>query len=196
MIQRNILYCWFGGAEKPDNVKECIETWHKYMPDYTYFELNEESFPIDDFKFARQAYDLKKWAFVSDVARLWALYYWGGIYMDTDVTVYKPLDEFLNHKVFTGFQEPHYPVTAVMGAERKNELIKEMLEIYKDKEFKLLPRLDMYENNTRLLSDIIGKYVDRDKDETQITDEIAVYPSSTFCNGDYTKHNMFFSWRD
>ena len=196
MIQRNIIYCWFGGKEKPDKVKECIETWHKYMPDWEYFELNEESFPIDDFKFTRQAYELKKWAFVSDVARLWALYYWGGIYMDTDVTVYQPLDQFLKHKVFTGFQEPHYPVTAVMGAEQHNDLIKDMLDIYKDREFKLMPRLDMYENNTRLLSDIIGKYIDRDKDETQITDEIAVYDSKTFCNGDYTKHNMFFSWRD
>ncbi len=115
--------------------------------------------------------------------------------MDTDVTVFKPLDEFLYHEVFTGFQEPHYPVTAVMGAEKGNELIQDMLDIYKDKEFKLMPSLDMYENNTRLLSDVIGQYIDRDKDETQITSKIAVYDSKTFCNGDYAKHNMLFSWR-
>ena len=195
-IQPNIIFCWFGGKEKPDKVKECIDTWHKYMPDYNYIELNEDNFDVNINKFTRQAYDLKKWAFVSDVARLWGLYAYGGIYMDTDVTVFKPLDQFLKHKVFTGFQELHYPVTATMGAEQGNELIKEMLELYTDREFKLLPRLDMYENNTRLLSDIIGKYIDRDKDEYQECDKIAVYPSETFCRGGYTLHNMLFSWKE
>ena len=195
MIPKNIIYCWFGGNEKPQKVKECIESWRKYMPDWNYIELNENTFDINYNQFSRQAYDLKKWAFVSDIARLWGLYEYGGIYMDTDVTVYKPLDEFLKHKVFTGFQEIYYPVTATMGAEQYNELIREMLDIYRDKEFKLMPSLDLYENNTRLLSDVISQYIDRNKDEFQECDKIAVYPSSTFCNGEYTKHNMFFSWR-
>ena len=196
MIPKIIHYVWVGGKEKPAQVQRCIDSWEKYCPDYEIKEWNENNFDIDKYKYCRQAYDLKKWAFVSDVIRLYALYTNGGIYMDTDVEVFKPLDRFLTNKVFTGFQEPHYPVTALMGAERENKLIKEMLDYYNDKEFKLMPQLHLYENNTRIMSDYIARYIDRDRDEYQESEEIVVFPSSTFCNGNYAKHHMFFSWRD
>ena len=96
MIPKKIHYIWFGKGEKNERVQKCLESWHKYLPDYEIIEWNEDNFDINFNDFTKQAYDNKKWAYVSDVARFWILYNEGGIYMDTDVEVYKPLDEFLD----------------------------------------------------------------------------------------------------
>ena len=100
------------------------------MPDWEIKEWNEDNFPIDYNAFSKQSYDAGKFAFTSDVARLYALYKEGGIYMDTDVEVYKPLDEFINEEGFTGFEDINYPVCATMGAEKGNTVIKMMLDYY------------------------------------------------------------------
>ena len=202
MISKNIIYVWVGGKEKPQNVLNCIETWKKYMPEneWNYIEINEETFDINENKYCKDAYDNKAWAFVSDYLRLKALYEYGGIYMDVDVMVYQPLDKFLNHRFFTGFEQSHYPVTATMGAEKGNSLIKEMLDVYDNKKFEMHKNWGEYETNTMILSDIIGKYFDRDKVEYQEKDGMAIYPRETFCWSDelnenvYTKHLMFGSW--
>lgn len=201
MIPKRIIYCWFGGKEKPQNVLECIESWHKLMPDYDYLEINESNFDININSYCKKAYECKKWAYVSDVARLWALKEYGGIYMDTDVMVYKNLDVFLNYDFFTGFENVHYPVTATMGARKNNELIKEMLDVYDKKEFQMHDNWWEYETNTMIMSDIIGKYFDRDRMEYQEVDNMAIFPRETFCSwvGEkpddvYTQHLMLGSW--
>lgn len=201
MIPKRIIYCWFGGKDKPENVQNCIKTWKEHMPNWEYLEINESNFNINYNEYTRKAYENKKWAYVSDVARIWALYNFGGIYMDTDVLVYKPLDEFLKHDFFTGFEQSHYPVTATMGAAKDNELIKEMLDIYEQKKFETHENWYDYETNTMIISDILGKYFDRDKMEYQEKDNMAIYPRETFCSwvGDkpdnvYTQHLMFGSW--
>ena len=200
MIPTRIIFCWFGGKEKPEKVQRCIDSWKKYMPDWEYLEINEQNFDINYNEYVKKAYENKAWAFVSDIARLWALYNYGGIYMDTDVEVYQPLDKFLIHNCFTGFEREHYPVTATIGAEKGNALIKELLDIYNNKTFELKQNWYEYETNTMIMSNIIGKYIDRDKEEYQTSDKITVYPRKTFCysgnldNEVYTKHNMFGSW--
>ena len=200
LIPKRIIYCWFGGKEKPDNVKNCMNTWKEVLPDWEFLEINENDFNIHYNKFVEDAYNNKAWAFVSDVARLWALYEVGGIYMDTDVIVYKPLDKFLEHEFFTGFENTHYPVTATMGAKAGNSLIKEMLDIYNDKSFELKNNWAEYETNTMIMSDIIGKYINRDNPVYQETNGIAIYPRETFCWSDnnddnvYTRHCMFGNW--
>ena len=200
MIQKRIIFCWFGGKEKPENVQNCIKTWKEKMPDWEYLEINESNFDINYNDYVKSAYENKKWAFVSDIARLWALYTYGGIYMDTDVLVYQPLDKFLNHTFFTGFEQTHYPVTATMGAEKGNKLIKEMLDVYDNKVFKTHENWHEYETNTVIMSEIIGKYFDRDKVEYQEKDNMAIYPRETFCwheqlnENVYTQHLMFGSW--
>ena len=200
MIPKRIIYCWFGGKEKPQGVINCMNTWKEKMPDWEYLEINESNFDIHFNKYVEDAYNNKAWAFVSDVARLWALYEYGGIYMDADVLVYQPLDKFLKHDFFTGFENVHYPVTATMGAKQGNKLIKEMLDIYDIKQFKTHENWYEYETNTMIMSNIIGKYINRDKDEYQETNEITIYPRKTFCSHDkfdedvYTKHCMFGSW--
>lgn len=201
MIPKRIIFCWFGGKSKPENVLKCIETWKQQMPDWEYLEINESNFDININKYCKDAYENKKWAYVSDVARLWALYEYGGIYMDTDVVVYKSLDEFLKHEFFTGFEQVHYPVTATMGAEKGNWLIKELLDVYNNKAFQTHENWHEYETNTMIMSDIIGKYFDRDRMEYQEKENMAIYPRETFCSwkGDkpdncYTQHLMFGSW--
>lgn len=201
MIPKRIIFCWFGGKEKPDNVKNCIDSWKKHMPDWEYIEINEDNFNINYNNYVKKAYENKKWAFVSDVARLWALYEIGGVYMDTDVLVHQPLDIFLKHEFFTGFEQKHYPVTATIGAIKGNKLIKEMLDVYKGKEFILHKNWYEYETNTMIMSDILGKCFDRDKMEYQEHNNMAIYPRETFCswigekpNNVYTQHLMFGSW--
>lgn len=202
MIPKNIIYVWVGGNPKPQKVLDCIETWKKYMPEpeWNYIEINEDTFDINKNKYCRDAYNCKKWAFVSDYLRLEALYNFGGIYMDTDVMVYQPLDKFLKHDFFTGFEQSHYPVTATMGAKKDNELIKEMIDVYNNKVFETHENWYEYETNTMIMSDIIGKYFDRDRMEYQEKDNMAIYPRETFCWHEvldervYTQHLMFGSW--
>ena len=201
MIPKRIIFCWFGGKEKPDDVKGCIRTWKENMPDWEYLEINESNFDINYNEYVKSAYENKKWAYVSDVARLWALYNYGGIYMDTDVKVYKSLDKFLEYDFFTGFEQVHYSVTATMGAIKGNDLIKEMLDVYDNKVFQTHENWHEYETNTMIMSDIIGKYFDRDKMEYQKIDNMAIFPRETFCSwiGEkpddvYTQHLMFGSW--
>ena len=199
-MERRIIYCWFGGKPKPQKVIDCIETWKARMPDYEYLEINESNFNINYNEYVKNAYNNKEWAYVSDVARLWALYEYGGIYMDTDVIVYQPLDKFLKHEFFTGFEQANYPVTATMGANKGNKVIKEMLDAYENKVFEKHSNWWEYETNTMIMSNIIGKYIDRNRMEYQENNGIAVYPQKTFCRNEkvdsevYTEHLMLGSW--
>ena len=159
------------------------------MPDWEYLEINEDNFNINFNEFVKQAYEKKKYAFVADVARLWALYNYGGIYLDTDVETFRPLDEFLFEKAFTGFEQWYYPVCATMGAEKGNQLIKEFLDYYNNKGFNET-------TNTTIMSDILEKHgINRYKNEIQKIDNITIYPLEYFNdeNG-YTKHYMEGSW--
>ena len=201
MIPKKIHYIWFGKGEKNERVKHCIESWKKYLPDYEIIEWNEDNFDINYNDFTKSAYENKKWAFVSDVARLWVLYNEGGIYMDTDVEVYKPLDEFLNNEGFTGFEDVHYPVTATLGAVKGNPVIKMMLDYYNCIDFKLYDDWRDYikyqETNTCIMSNIFGLLgVDRDRNETQKIKHFTIYPQSYFFTKDegWTWHSFNGSW--
>lgn len=201
MIPKKIHYIWFGKGEKNERVKHCIESWKKYLPDYEIIEWNEDNFDINYNDFTKSAYENKKWAFVSDVARLWVLYNEGGIYMDTDVEVYKPLDEFLNNEGFTGFEDVHYPVTATLGAVKGNPVIKLMLDYYNCIDFKLYDDWRDYikyqETNTCIMSNIFSLLgIDRDRNETQRIKHFTIYPQSYFFTKDegWTWHSFNGSW--
>lgn len=189
MIPKIIHYVWLGHGEKSDLIKHCIESWHKYLPEYEIKEWNEDNFDINYNKFVKQAYEQKKYAFVSDVIRLYALYTEGGLYMDTDVEVFKPLDEFLDNKAFTGFELLGYPVCATMGAEKGNKLIKEFLDYYDNRDFEIL-------TNTKIMSNILEMHgIDRNKNEIQRIDDITIYPIEHFnSKHGYTVHWMQGSW--
>ena len=102
MIPKIIHYCWFGGNPLPELAIKCIESWKKYLPDYEIKEWNESNFDINCCAYVREAYEAKKWAFVSDYARFWILYQHGGLYFDTDVELIKSIDDLIVKGAFMG----------------------------------------------------------------------------------------------
>lgn len=132
MIPKIIHYCWFGGNPLPDSAKKCIASWKKHCPDYQIKEWNESNFDIKCMPFVQEAYEEKKYAFVSDVARLIVVNTYGGIYFDTDVELIKNIDFLLSRKGFIGFENKNYVATGLgFGAECDTFFLKEMIDEYK-----------------------------------------------------------------
>lgn len=104
MIPKVIHFCWFGGNPISDEAKKCIESWKKYCPDYKIIEWNEETYDVTKSRYMNDAFNEKKWAFVSDYARVDIIYHYGGIYMDTDVELIKPLDTLLDCDLYGGWE--------------------------------------------------------------------------------------------
>ena len=137
-IPKVIHYCWFGKGEMPKIAKKCIKSWEKYCPDYEIICHNEDNFDLSQNRYMREAYEEIKWAFVSDFARLKIIYDNGGIYLDTDVELIKPIDDLLENKGFMGFDEKGIDATGLgNGAEKGNEIIGEFLKDYYDIPFVL-----------------------------------------------------------
>lgn len=132
-IPKIIHYVWVGGGRKSNVAKESIASWHKFCPDYTYMEWNEKNFDIENScDYVRQAFSKKKWAFVSDYIRLWALYEYGGIYCDTDLEILRNIDDFLYYKGFF-CAENHYSMsTAIIAAQPHAAWIKGLLDEYEN----------------------------------------------------------------
>ncbi len=106
MIQKIIHYCWFGRNPLPKSAVKCINSWRKYLPDYEIKEWNEDNFDVNIIPYTKEAYEAKKYAFVSDYARFWILYKYGGLYFDTDVEVIKPMDDIIKRGPFMGIEVP------------------------------------------------------------------------------------------
>ena len=137
-IPKVIHYCWFGRGELPSLAKKCIASWKKYCPDYKIVCWNEDNFDINENKYAREAYEAKKWAFVSDYARLKVLYDEGGIYLDTDVELIKPIDDLIKNNGYMGFDDMGIIATGLgFACEKGNELVGELLKDYADISFVL-----------------------------------------------------------
>jgi len=131
MIPKIIHYCWFGNAEKPDLVKDCIMSWEKHLPDYKIIEWNESNTNFDA-QFVKKAYELKKWAFVSDYVRLQKLYEYGGIYLDTDMLLVKSLDSLLKDKMFICCEDENTISAGIIGAVKNHDFIDKVLKKYDD----------------------------------------------------------------
>lgn len=131
MIPKIIHYCWFGRNPKPEIVKKCIMSWRKLCPEYKLREWNEDNFDVTSCSYVKEAYENGKWAFVSDYVRLWVIYKEGGIYLDTDIELLKPLDKLLNYKAFFGYEDNYHLNTGIgFGAVKGNEMIYKILEDY------------------------------------------------------------------
>ena len=136
MIPKKIHYCWIGGNPKPKLTEKCIKSWKKFCPDYEIIEWNENNYDFQKNDFMREAYEEKKWGFVPDYARLDIIYEHGGIYLDTDVEIVKPLDTLLENRGFIGFENKDYlNLGQGFGAEAGNGVIKALLESYEYKHF-------------------------------------------------------------
>ena len=181
MIPKIIHYIWVGGKEKPADIKRCMDTWKKHLEGYKVIEWNESNFDIEQHPFVKAAYEAKKWAYVSDYIRAYAIYNYGGIYLDTDILLLDNFDDFLNHRAFVGFENPNYPFTAAFGAEKGHPLVKDMLDYYDELD---TYHFDFKNNNTISVSDIlINKDGCKVGNMYQILKEgIAVYPDTILCN--------------
>lgn len=208
-IPKKIHYCWFGRNPLNEMAVKCIESWKKYLPDYEIIEWNEDTFDVSSVKFTREAYKEKKWAFVSDYVRLWALYNEGGIYMDTDIEVIKSYNELLENDAFGGFENRNLVTTGVIGAKSKSLWIKELLDSYSNQSFydsegnmKLVP-------NTRIVTDISTKLGLKLNGKSQVFyDNVKIYekdyfaPKSALTNklekteNTYCIHHFSGSWMD
>lgn len=104
MIPKIIHYCWFGRNSLPKSAEKCIASWKKYFPDYEIKEWNEDNFDVNIIPYTKEAYGAKKYAFVSDYARFWALYHYGGLYFDTDVEVIRSMDDIIERGAFMGIE--------------------------------------------------------------------------------------------
>lgn len=126
MIPKKIHYCWFGGNSLSSEVRKCIASWRRFCPDYEIIEWNEKNFDVDCIRYTADAYRDRRWAYVTDYARLKIVYEQGGIYLDTDVELLRPLDPLLENKVYFGMQRAGEVATglgfgAEAGAEEANE---------------------------------------------------------------------------
>ena len=181
MIPKKIHYCWFGKNPLPEDAKRYIESWKKFCPDYEIKEWNEENFDLDRYAYVREAYDNRKFAFVSDVARLYALYTEGGIYMDTDVEVLKPLDEFLKYEGVSGFESSTQIPTGLMASRDLHPLVKEWLDEYEDIHFvKEDGSFDLTTNVTRITNSCL-KHGFVPDGKLQTVADFTFFSSDYFC---------------
>lgn len=184
MIPKKIHYVWVGGKKKPKDIERCIKSWKKNLKDYEIIEWNEENFDINSHPFTKGAYEAKKWAYVSDYIRMYAIYNEGGIYLDTDNIVLEDLDKFLEDRAFVGFENKDYPYTAAFGAEKHHPLIKEVLDYYEGREFTFDSKDQMKAVNTKIVSDILIKkfHCQVNNQEQHLKEGIHVYPDYILCN--------------
>ncbi len=131
LIPKIIHYCWFGDKPIPEKLKKLMDSWKEYCPDYQIIRWSEKNYDLKKHAYTKEAYEHGKWAFIPDVARLEILYENGGIYLDTDVEIVKPLDDLLYCKGYVGVEKwgvinvgggcgviPHHPMIGHLLEER------------------------------------------------------------------------------
>ncbi|MDE7087376.1 MAG: glycosyl transferase [Clostridia bacterium] len=213
MIPKIIHYCWFGGKPLNKLGKKCKKSWKKYFPDYEIIEWNESNFDINSCKYVKEAYEAKKYAFVSDYVRFKVLYEQGGLYFDTDVEVIKPFDKILKDGNFMGCENPASSEISVapglgLAVVPGLDFYKEILEDYEKSSFyKEDGSLNLYTVVQRA-TDLLYKHGLQNTDEIQEVADIKIYPTEYFCPIDmrtgklnitentYSIHRYAASWCD
>ena len=183
MIPRKIHYCWFGRGEMPELARKCLASWHEFMPDWEYQLWNEDNFDVDSTPYTKEAYEARKYAFVSDYVRLWALCNEGGVYLDTDVEAFKPLDDLLGYGAFAGFEgSKHVPMgTCVMASQSQGAWVKEQLGHYQGRHFLQKDgSFDMTTNVQFITAKMREKgFVQNGKEQDYL--DLHVFPTEYFC---------------
>lgn len=214
MIPKTIHYCWLSDEPFPRKIMKCMDTWRKILPDYEIKRWSTENFDIDAVPYVKQAFEARKWAFAADYIRMYALYNEGGIYLDSDVMVLKPFDDFLDNAFFSSME--YHPIhiekhgmmqyiddngrriadryiegiqiqAAVMGAEKGCQFVGDVLEWYKDKHF--------IDDEGNLMTSVISPliyarvaeklgFVYKDIDQ-RLPGRVRIYPSETFAGNKY-----------
>ncbi len=194
MIPKIIHYCWFGRGKMPELANKCIASWKKYLPDYEIKEWNEDNFDVNMIPYTAEAYKAKKYAFVSDFARFWILYKYGGLYFDTDVEIIKPMDAIIEKGPFMGFENNGTTTTGVapglglgvnpglgLGVNPGLGLYKEIIDYYVGEHFlKEDGTLNLMTVVLRTTS-ILKKHGLVDENRFQTVADVNIYPFDYFC---------------
>lgn len=215
MIPKVIHYCWFGGNPLPPLAEKCIASWKKFLPNYEIKEWNEQNFDVNIIPYTAEAYQAKKYAFVSDYARFWILYHYGGLYFDTDVEVIKPMGNIIAKGAFMGCEQDAKPGKELtvnpglgLAVESKHEIYKAILEEYDSFHFLNEDGSNNDKTVVEYVTEILKKHGLRNSPGIQNINGINVYPSEYFCprntvtkrmhitNNTYTIHHYMASWKD
>lgn len=190
-IPRIIHYCWFGGKPKPPLAEKCIASWKKFCPDYEIREWNEDNFDLSTAPaYVHQAYEAGRWAFVTDYVRLVALVKMGGVYMDTDVEVVKPLDAYLQHEAFAGFESVDRVQTGLLACRPDFPLFREFLSHYDTAQFLLPDGTQDTTTNVEVLTRLCVARGLQLNNCYQVVDGLAVYPREYFCPVDFETEKL------
>ncbi len=196
MIPKIIHYCWFSGDAKPANIQRCIDSWQRLMPDYEIRCWDGNSFDFDSVAYTREAMAVRQYAHASDYVRLYALYTEGGIYLDTDVEVFKRFDDLLNDRFFTGIESfPTYISkhkfagtcnhlqAAIMGSEPNHPFLKDCLDLYNNLHFRKADgSIDLLEIPRRI-TNVMANYGLVEENKLQhLSEGITVYPNNIIAN--------------
>ena len=193
MIPKIIHYCWFGRGPLPELAQKCIASWKKYLPDYEIKEWNEDNFDVNIIPYTAEAYQAKKYAFVSDYARFWILYQYGGIYFDTDVEVIRPIDDIVERGNFMGFETDPKPQLKTdaseasvnpglgMGVAPGLGIIKKMLDFYEGRHFEFIPGGIGQLTIVHIATEVLLKAGLEQQHGIQQVNDMWIYPAEYFC---------------
>jgi hypothetical protein len=191
MIPKVIHYCWFGHNKKPVLVEKCIASWHKFCPDYEIVEWNESNFDVNCISYVRDAYADKKWAFVSDCARLYIVYKMGGVYLDTDVLLHKSLDDLLGYNCWLASDDVRYLATGLgFGATRHHPVIGAAMMAYNDYVY---PSGTNVIRDTKIFERELPEWKKSDKSQV-LNDNILLVGMSDY--GKWARHLYTFTWAE
>lgn len=207
MIPKVINYCWFGYGEKPNNFEKIISSWKKYCPDYQIIEWNEKNYDVNANEFIKNAYLERKFAFVSDFARLDIINKFGGIYVDVDVEFLKSIDSIIARGPFFATEEIDRINTGlIFGAEKDDSILKSLIKIYSEMDREQAIKSLNYTNTVDIVTAFFKKKGFKFNGRRQLIDNHTIYETKTFCpqqfgekvkrndNNAYTTHHYNSSW--
>lgn len=187
MIPKVIHYCWFGHNPLPSLARRCIKSWKKYLPEYEIKEWNEENFDVNMVPYVREAYDAKRYAFVSDYVRFYVLFHYGGIYFDTDVELIKPIDDIIKRGPFMGCEtivSSDFPLYVAPGlglaVEQGNCILKSLLDLYSQLHFIGSDGKHNLKTIVQYTTDVLVERGLQKEAGIQCIDNIWIYPKDYF----------------
>lgn len=214
MIPKVIHYCWFGRKPLPKKARKCIESWKKHLPDYEIKEWNEDNFDVNCIPYTQEAYQAKRYAFVSDYARFYILYRYGGIYFDTDVEVLRSIDDIIVHGAFMGNEaivQKDIPICINpglgMGCEANNTVLESIIDYYSTMHFVDADGKQNLQTIVQYTTEILYKFGLKKQDSIQCVGGFRIYPKEYFnpydcvlekmviTNNTRTIHHFAGSWR-
>lgn len=186
MIPKILHLCWLSGDPFPEKIQKCVDSWKRILPDYEIYLWDRNRFNVDDIPWVKEAYSVKKYAFAADYIRCYALYTYGGIYLDSDVEVLKRFDDLMGNKYFMCFENSEGAIeAATIGAEKGFDLFEKMLEYYRDRHF--ITEQGSFDTTTipDTMGNIITKYykvkpIETPNDFDESVGTLCVYPKDFF----------------